>query len=195
MIIELENYEVVLASRSPRRKHLLKDMGICFRSGAVDTDETPPPGMDPPEVAMHLAREKAEAWPDDRMYDDSLIIAADTIVVLGGEILGKPVDAEDAVKMIRTLSGKSHDVITGVCIRTKEKSHCFHAISKVRFKPLREEEILHYVEKYQPFDKAGSYGIQEWIGLIGVEGIEGSYYNVMGLPTTKLWEELLDFIR
>lgn len=189
----LDHYNIILGSNSPRRRELLGGLDISFEVKVIpDIDESYPENMDPREIPVFLARKKAEAYLND-MDNHSLIITADTIVHSCDEILGKPLDRDDAIKMLEKLSGKIHEVISGVCITTKHRTVSFGVTSKVSFANLSREEIEYYVDKYKPFDKAGSYGIQEWIGYIGVEAINGSFYNVMGLPVQRVYEELKSF--
>ena len=189
----LSQYKIVLGSNSPRRRELLAGPDIEFEVRTVPgIDESYPETLRPDEVPLYIARKKAEAYISS-MPADELLITADTVVWASGEILGKPKDREDAVAMLRKLSGRTHEVITGVCITTKEKTVSFSASSSVCFAALDEDEIAYYVDKYRPFDKAGSYGIQEWIGYVAVESINGSFYNVMGLPVRLLYQELKSF--
>ncbi len=189
----LSQYKIVLGSNSPRRRELLAGLDIEFEVRTVPgIDESYPETLRPDEVPLYIARKKAEAYISS-MPADELLITADTVVWASGEILGKPKDREDAVAMLRKLSGRTHEVITGVCITTKEKTVSFSASSSVCFAALDEDEIAYYVDKYRPFDKAGSYGIQEWIGYVAVESINGSFYNVMGLPVRLLYQELKSF--
>jgi len=189
----LSQYKIVLGSNSPRRRELLAGLDIDFEVQTIPgIDESFPKTLRPDEVPVYIARKKAEAYISS-MLADELLITADTIVWTFGEILGKPKDREDAIAMLRKLSGRVHEVITGVCITTKEKTVSFSASSAVCFASLDDDEIVYYVDKYCPFDKAGSYGIQEWIGYIGIERIEGSFYNVMGLPVQQLYEALRRF--
>ena len=186
----LEKYQVILASNSPRRRELLSGLGLDYVVKTLPgIDESYPEGLPGEEIPVYIAREKAEAY-RALMKPDELIITADTIVWLDGEVMGKPADEADAKRMLRSLSGKTHQVITGVCLTTTEKQRSFATVTDVRFAKLSEEEIDFYVKNYKPFDKAGSYGIQEWIGYVGVENIEGSYFNVMGLPVQRLYKEL-----
>jgi len=185
----LSIYKIILASKSPRRKELIEELGLHFEVLAFDTDESFSTDMPVSEVPVFLAEQKAVPF-EGRLDDKSLVITADTIVHIDGEILGKPIDYDDAFRMLRLLSGKWHQVATGVCILTREKRKSFSAITRVLFKELTDEEIDYYISNYQPYDKAGAYGIQEWIGFIAVEQIEGSYFNVMGLPVQQLYEEL-----
>ena len=189
----LSQYKIVLGSNSPRRRELLAGLDIEFEVRTVPgIDESYPETLRPDEVPLYIARKKAEAYISS-MPADELLITADTVVWASGEILGKPKDREDAVAMLRKLSGRTHEVITGVCITTKEKTVSFSASSSVCFAALDEDESAYYVDKYRPFDKAGSYGIQEWIGYVAVESINGSFYNVMGLPVRLLYQELKSF--
>lgn len=191
MFSNLDKYQVVLASNSPRRQSLLKEMGLHFAIQSSQGEETYPVDLPAPQVAEFLARQKAEWFTD--FGSNQLYITADTVVILGHEILGKPKDFDDAFSMINKLSSKKHDVITGVCIKSKEKEISFSSVTEVHFKKLTNEEIEYYIKTYRPFDKAGAYGIQEWIGMVGIKKINGSYFNVVGLPTDKLFEELNKF--
>jgi len=190
----LGKFEIVLGSGSPRRKYLLEEMGLEFRVMVNDfLEETWPKGLSKEEIPVYLAELKAGHIMES-VPDNTLLITADTIVWMGGEVINKPEDREDAVKMLGTLSGKMHEVLTGVCLRTAEGEHSFCASSFVWFASLSDEEINYYIDHYQPFDKAGAYGIQDWIGYIGVEKIEGSYFNVMGLPLQRMYHELKGFL-
>jgi septum formation protein len=190
MLDNLKKYKVVLASNSPRRKELLSGLGIDYEVKTLpDIDESFPEGLTEVETATYIARAKADVY-RNIMQLDELIITADTIVWLDGEVMGKPLDGEDARRMLRALSGKTHQVITGVCLTTIDSQKAFATVTDVTFCHLSEEEIDYYVERYRPMDKAGSYGIQEWIGFVGVESISGSYFNVMGLPIQRLYTEL-----
>jgi septum formation protein len=180
---------IILASKSPRRQELLKLMDIKFRIVLKEVDESYPENLKPEEIAVYIAEKKAQAF--DETIDDEIVLTADTIVCIDNKILGKPTSAENAIEMLRLLSGRMHQVITGVCLLYKHHYHSFYDVSEVFFGDLTDDEICNYVEKYQPFDKAGSYGIQERIGLIGIERINGSYTNVVGLPTEKLYRELM----
>ncbi|WP_394772190.1 Maf family nucleotide pyrophosphatase [Mucilaginibacter sp.] len=182
------NYNIILASKSPRRQELLRLMDIEFRMVLKDVDESYPDSLTPEEVAVYIATKKAEAF--DETVGEEIVLTADTIVCIDDLILGKPEDAAHAVEMLQLLSGRMHRVITGVCLLYKHQYHSFYDVSEVYFGKLTAEEIINYVDKYKPFDKAGSYGIQERIGLIGIERINGSYTNVVGLPTEKLYREL-----
>lgn len=194
LLDELKKYDVILASGSPRRKELLKAMGIDFRVEVHPVDETVPDKLSPTEAATYLSRLKITHFPDEACTENTLIITADTIVASGKEMLAKSDTIEEAAAMLRKLSGTKHEVITGVSLRIQNRIHDFRACTDVYFKKLTEEEIGYYIDNYKPFDKAGSYGIQEWIGHIGIHRIEGSYFNVMGLPTHKLYEELQVFL-
>lgn len=184
------NYRIFLASNSPRRKELLSGLGIPFEVRVNgDIDESYPSDLPPEAIPLHISRKKAAAYLQT-MSADELIITADTVVVASGEILGKPVDASDAHRMLRLLSGTTHQVITGVCLTTTDHQVAFSVTTDVTFKDLSDEEIHYYIDHYRPYDKAGAYGIQEWIGYVGVTGLHGSYFNVMGLPIQRIYEEL-----
>jgi len=184
--------KIILASKSPRRKELLNLLDVEFTIEVRTVNEVFSDGLKTDEVAEYLARLKADAFKS--IKPDELVITADTVVVLNDEILGKPKNALESQQMLKSLSGKSHQVITGVCLKTNERLISFSSSTKVYFKKLTITEIDYYIEKYQPFDKAGSYGIQEWIGAIGITKIEGSYFNVVGLPIYQLNEALKQFI-
>lgn len=193
MILEhLKRYTVVLASKSPRRQELLKGMGVDY---VCLTKETPEqyPEMPFTAVPEFLSRQKSLAFTDEELPENYLLITADTVVIAENEILGKPKDREDALRMMHVLSNKSHLVVTGVTVRSKEKTKSFSAKSKVTFARLDPEEMSYYIDRYRPYDKAGAYGIQEWIGYVGISGLHGSFYNVMGLPTRKLYQTLKSF--
>jgi septum formation protein len=183
---------VILASKSPRRQELLRLMDIDFRIVLKEVDESYPEGLTDEAIAVYIAEKKAMAF--DETTDNEIVLTADTIVSIEGKILGKPDDAEHAVEMLQMLSGKVHRVITGVCLLYQQKVNKFFDVSEVLFRKLTDEEIRYYVDKYQPFDKAGAYGIQQWIGLTGIERINGSYTNVVGLPTEKLYQQLLKMV-
>ncbi len=191
-LANLEKYELILASKSPRRKQLLADLGLIFRVETMEVDESFPAELPAGEVAVFLAQKKAQAFLPV-LQSGQLVITADTVVVCGDEILNKPVDTAQAQAMLRLLSDKKHQVITGVCLVSSEKTVSFSVRTDVWFKKLSDQEINFYIENYRPFDKAGAYGIQEWIGYIGISRIEGSYFNVMGLPVQKLYEQLSVF--
>lgn len=189
----VDGYKIILASNSPRRKELLGGLGIDFEVRTLQgIDESYPESLKGEDIPMYISSKKADAYKAS-MADDELIITADTIVYDQGRVLGKPKDAESAKMMLRELSGHSHEVITGVSVVTKEKTVRFASTSKVFFDALTDDEIDYYVHTYKPFDKAGAYGIQEWIGFIGVTRLEGSYFNVMGLPIQRLYKVLKDF--
>jgi septum formation protein len=189
----LKDYRLILASESPRRQYLLKELGLDFEIITSNVKEEYPEGLSPVEVALFLANLKADCFDSARLPREAVIIAADTIVSIGNEILGKPGNYDEAVTMLQKLSGKRHEVVTAVCIKTKKKKVDFHVTSVVHFKDLTMEEIDYYIDNFQPFDKAGGYGCQEWIGYIGISKIEGSYFNIMGLPVKELYEHLLKF--
>ena len=191
MILDnLKEYKIILASNSPRRKELLSGIGIEYEVKTMpDIDETYPDALKGEEIPQHIAKSKANAYLPT-MKENELIITADTIVYIDGEVLGKPKDADDASRMLHKLSGKSHKVITGVCITTSHTQRVFATSSDVTFNNLTDEEIDYYISEYKPFDKAGAYGIQEWIGFIGVTALQGSYFNIMGLPIQRLYQEL-----
>ena len=186
-------YKLILASNSPRRKELLDGLGLPFEVRVLSgIDESYPDSMSVSDVALHIAGLKADAY-RTTMAPDAIIITADTVVIVANEILGKPVDETDAHRMLRLLSGRTHQVTTGVCIVAKEWERRFAVTTDVTFKTLTDEEIRYYVDTFKPFDKAGAYGIQEWIGYIGVTALEGSYFNVMGLPVQRIYEALKTF--
>lgn len=187
------HYKVVLASNSPRRKELLGGLDILFEVRVLDgIDESYPAGLPTKEIAGYISKKKADAY-QMTMAADELVITADTIVVLAEEVMGKPKDVEEARRMLHALSGRTHQVITGVCLTTTERQVCFSVETDVTFKTLTDEEIDYYISHYRPFDKAGAYGIQEWIGHVGVTGMNGSYFNVMGLPVQRIYEALKGF--
>ena len=191
MLDNLKKYKVILASNSPRRKELLAGLGVDYEVRTLpDVDESYPETLQGADIPLYIAKEKADAYVA-MMQPGELMITADTIVWLDDKVLGKPWDREDALQMLRTMSGRTHEVFTGVCIPTTDWQRSFTAQTEVRFATLSEEEIAYYVDNFQPMDKAGAYGVQEWIGFIGVENISGSYYNIMGLPVQKLYRELL----
>lgn len=180
--------KIILASNSPRRRELLSGLGFDYEVRTLQgLDESYPEGLSMEEIPQYISRKKAAAY---TLGADELLITADTIVWLDGEVLGKPVDEEDAKQMLRKLSGKTHQVVTGVTLSWSDQQHSFASVSQVTFAQLTDEEIDYYVTHYHPLDKAGAYGIQEWIGYIGVTSIEGSYFNVMGLPVQRLYTEM-----
>lgn len=181
------NRKIILASQSPRRQQLLAEMGISFTAKSLDINEDFPKSLNAQHVARYLAEKKADNYV---FQEDEAVITADTTVVLDHQILGKPGNAEEARDMLEKLSGKMHEVITGVCVGTKLGRTSFDDTTKVWFREITAAEIQNYIQTYHPFDKAGSYAIQEWIGMIGIEKIEGSYFNVVGLPTEKLYKTL-----
>ena len=186
----MDKYRYILASNSPRRKELLAGLGLDFEVRVIDgIDESYPASLPASQVAQFIAEKKAQAYRAS-MAPDELIITADTVVIVGSDILGKPKDEADAVRMLREISGRTHQVTTGVCLTTATRQRSFSVTTDVTFKQLTDAEIQHYVSTYRPFDKAGAYGIQEWIGYIGVTGLNGSYYNVMGLPVQRIYTEL-----
>ena len=188
-----ENYKIILASNSPRRKELLAGIDVDFEVRVIqDIDESYPANLSTKDIAEYISRKKAVVY-RQQMADDELIITADTIVVLGNEVMGKPQDEADASRMLHVLSGRTHQVITGVTLTTTTRQQSFSVETDVTFKTLSDEEINYYVQCYKPFDKAGAYGIQEWIGHIGVTGLHGSYFNVMGLPVQRIYEALRKF--
>ena len=185
------NYHIILASNSPRRKELLGGLGLDYEVRTLPgIDESYPDTLQGEDIPVYISSKKASAYLDS-LKNNELLITADTIVWLDGRVLGKPSDEEEACQMLRDLSGKTHQVITGVTLATTAFQKSFASVSQVTFATLTEEEIKYYVNHYHPMDKAGSYGVQEWIGFIGVERIEGSYFNVMGLPVQRLYRELV----
>jgi septum formation protein len=195
MLIEkLKKYDIWLASGSPRRKQLLAEMDIPFKVHTKKVDEKFPSKLSPVAAAIFLSQLKSKAFRLDELHDNTLLITADTIVCVENKVLGKPHDKDEAIDILRKLAGNQHEVITGVCLRNKAVFHSFSATTHVHFSKLTETEILYYIDRYQPFDKAGAYGIQEWIGHAAIDKIEGSYFNVMGLPTHRLYKELEKFI-
>lgn len=190
---KLKYYEVILASKSPRRQQLLTAMNIDFKVITKDVDEIVPKTISLLEVAPYLSKLKSDAFTDNELSPNFLLITADTVVVANNKILGKPKNYDEAVEMLEILSENTHQVVTGVCVRSKEKTVQFSTISDVTFEKLEKTEIAFYVDQYKPFDKAGAYGIQEWIGYVGIKKVVGSFYNVMGLPTQMLYNALKNF--
>ena len=183
-------YKLILASNSPRRRELVAGLDLDFEVRVLPgIDESYPPTLQGGDIPLYISKEKANAYAG-QLADDELLITADTIVWLDGEVLEKPVDEADAYRMLHQLSGHTHQVYTGVCLTTREKQVAFSCRTDVTFGELSDDEILSYVRRYKPFDKAGSYGVQEWIGYVAVESIEGSFYNVMGLPVQRLYQAL-----
>ena len=193
LIDKLNNYNIILGSASPRRKKLLNDLGINFSIKTTQEEEHYPACLDGPEIAEFLAKQKAEFLLNE-ISGNYLLITADTIVMQDDRIVQKPQNKDDAKRILQRLSDKNHKVISGVCIKSKIKEIVFSSITEVCFSNLSNSEINYYIERYKPFDKAGSYGIQEWIGAIGIEKINGSYNNVVGLPTSELYQKLKLFI-
>ncbi|MDM1407113.1 Maf family nucleotide pyrophosphatase [Myroides sp. DF42-4-2] len=189
----VKNYDIVLGSNSPRRKQFLTDLGLTFVVRASDVDEIYPPELQREQITDFIARLKASSLA--LLSDKEILITSDTTVWSEGQSLGKPQDREEAIAMLQGLSGKMHEVITSICLKTTQKEQLFHAVTAVYFASLTTAQIEYYVDHYKPYDKAGAYGIQEWIGLVGVERINGSYTNIVGLPTTELMKELYEFIK
>ncbi|MCI5647432.1 MAG: Maf-like protein [Bacteroidales bacterium] len=193
MLDNLKNYDIILASNSPRRKELLQRLGLPFKVRTLfGVDESFPENLRGEDIALYIARKKAEAYKSS-MSSNELLITADTIVCLDGVVMGKPYGAENAKTILRQLSGRVHQVITGVTVLTQVKRESFAVTSHVKFANVTEDEIDYYVDNYLPFDKAGAYGIQEWFGLVAVEELRGSYFNVMGLPVQRLYTVLKQF--
>ena len=193
LIDKLKNYTITLGSASPRRKQLLAELAIEFSIKTTQKEEKYPENIDGAEIAEFLAKQKAEVISKE-LTGNYLLITADTIVIQNNEILHKPKDKDEAQRILQNLSGKSHKVISGVCIKSAKKEVVFSSETEVTFNKLSEDEILYYIDNFKPFDKAGSYGIQQWIGYIGIEKIKGSYNNVVGLPTAELYQKLKLFI-
>ncbi|HEY9083249.1 MAG TPA: Maf family nucleotide pyrophosphatase [Vicingaceae bacterium] len=192
MHTKLSTLHIILASKSPRRQQLLKDIGVDFEIRLKEVDEVYPSELKGKEVALFLSELKAKAFRND-LQTNEILLTSDTIVCLGEKILGKPTNKQHAIAMLGELSDKKHEVITAVTLTSVSKQHSFAVSTEVYFKPLTIEEITYYIDNYKPYDKAGSYGIQEWIGYIGIEKIVGSYFNVMGLPVKEVYEELIKF--
>ncbi|MGE5394242.1 MAG: Maf-like protein [Candidatus Saccharibacteria bacterium] len=188
----LQKYEIILASQSPRRQQLLKDLGLEFKVQSMNVDESFPDNLPMEEIPVYLAELKAAAFLP-QLKNNQLVITADTIVWLDGHVMNKPADYQDAWRMLSHLSGNKHQVVTGVCLLSSQKKVSFFVSTDVWFKELDEKEIRYYLDHYRPYDKAGAYGIQEWIGYIGIHHIEGSFFNVMGLPIQTLYEHLKSF--
>lgn len=193
MLDNLKKYNIVLASKSPRRQELLKGIGVDFTILTKEVDENYPQRLPAIDVAPFLSLKKAKTFEDSELPENYMVITADTVVIVENEILGKPKDRDDAIRMMNLLAGKAHKVVTGVTVHTKEKTKTFSVTSKVTFETLDNQEIDYYIDNFKPYDKAGAYGVQEWIGYIGVSNVEGSYYNVMGLPTQRLYKVLKEF--
>ncbi len=194
LLDKIKDYRIILASQSPRRQFLMKELGLNYEIILKEgIEEVYPSNLKGEEIAIYLAELKAKAYTEE-VKEKTILITADTIVWINNEVLGKPTDRADAVRILKLLSGNKHEVITGVCLKTLNKSHTFTSLSSVFFKPLSDVEINYYLDNFKPYDKAGAYGIQEWIGYVAIERIEGSYFNVMGLPIQKLYVELEKFI-
>jgi len=194
MIIDnLNSYRIILASRSPRRQQLLRDLGLKFDVVIKDYTETFPESLGGDEIAKYVAHEKAVSFKNE-ISENEIVITADTIVWCNNKVLGKPLNSEDAIRILKEISGNTHEVITGVCLFSSFKEKTFSVSTKVTFDTLSGEEMNFYVDKYKPYDKAGAYGIQEWIGIAACSNIEGSYFNVVGLPVQRLYKELQNFI-
>lgn len=190
---KLKRYRIILASASPRRKELLSKLDIDFTVKVLyDVDESFPASLPVVQVPQYISRKKADAYRQE-MQENDMVITADTVVAVGRRILGKPKSAEEARVMLKLLSDRYHRVVTGVTIMTAKRTETFATVSRVRFTRLNDEEIDYYISKYKPFDKAGAYGIQEWIGMVGITELNGSYFNVMGLPVQRLYAKLKEF--
>lgn len=185
-------FKLILGSASPRRQELLKSLGFEFLIKPTHADETFPADLKAQEIPIYLAEKKADAYPDE-LKENEILITSDTIVWCDGKVLNKPVNFLEGKQMLETLSGKMHEVFTAVCLKSRNKQTTFFDISKVYFKKLKTEEIEYYLTNFSPYDKAGGYGVQDWIGYIGIDKIDGSFYNVMGLPVKELYEELIKF--
>jgi len=190
----LRHYNLLLGSKSPRRQDLLKALGLHYTLVEIDVEEVYPLHLQGADIARYLCELKADAYQNALLPADSILVTADTIVWLDGKYIGKPSDKEDAIAMLKKLSGKQHSVFSGICLKSAKQKVVFHTHTLVKFRELALDEIEFYVNHHKPFDKAGSYGIQDWIGYIGITGIEGCYYNVMGFPVEKFYEELTKFI-
>lgn len=195
-IIKEFPYQLILGSASPRRQELLKSLGFEFMNKPINADEDYPDELKAQEIPLYLAEKKADGYKiayKEELKEEEILITADTIVWCDGEALNKPANFVEGKKMLETLSGKMHEVFTGVCLKSGNKQTTFYDVSRVYFKKLKTEEIEYYLTNYSPYDKAGGYGVQDWIGYIGIDKIEGSFYNVMGLPVKDLYEELIKF--
>ena len=194
MIIDkLNDFKIILASRSPRRQQLLLELGLKFDVVIKEYKEIYPEGLTGEEIARYVAHEKAACFKND-LSDNEIVITADTIVWCNNKVLGKPLNHKDAERILIEISGNTHEVITGVSLLSRSKELTFSDSTKVTFEPMTSKEISYYIDKYKPYDKAGAYGIQEWIGIIACSHIDGSYFNVVGLPVQKLYKELIRFI-
>ena len=191
---KLADRELILASASPRRRQLMEEAGMRFRLAAkFECDESYPVTLPAADVASYLSALKSDAYPEE-LAESEILVTADTTVVVGDEVLGKPANRDEACQMLRSMSGRRHKVYTGVTLRSREKKHTFAVETLVYFREMSEAEIAYYVDNYRPYDKAGAYGIQEWIGYVAIERIEGSFFNVMGLPVQRLYTELMAFV-
>jgi septum formation protein len=190
----LQNYRIILASRSPRRRQMLDELGLKFDVVVREYDEIYPEGLRGAEIATFIASEKAASF-KEVIKANEIVIAADTIVWCNDKVLGKPVDRDDAARILREISGNTHEVITGVSLLSTTRTFTFSESTRVTFEPLSDEEIYFYIDEYAPFDKAGAYGIQEWIGIAACSHIDGSYFNVVGLPVQRLYKEIQNFIK
>ncbi len=191
--MEILNKKLILASKSPRRQQLLTEAGFQFKTKTREVNEDYPSDMPAVEVAPYLAEKKAIECADFLTNENEILLAADCVVILNDKIYGKPTDFDDAFKILKQLSGNAHEVVTGVCLLSTKKKRVFSGVSKVHFETLTDEEIKYYLEKFKPYDKAGSYAIQEWIGLCKISKIEGTYSNIMGLPMEQVYRELNRF--
>ena len=190
---QFKDFRLILASRSPRRQQLLRELGINFDVVIKEYEEIFPEGLTGEEIARYVAYEKAASFKNE-ISDNEIVIAADTIVWCNNKVLGKPQDRDDAIRILKEISGNTHEVITGVSLRSDTKELTFSESTKVTFEVLTKEEIIYYIDQFKPYDKAGAYGIQEWIGIIACSHIDGSYFNVVGLPVQRLYKELQKFI-
>ena len=189
----MKSYQLILASQSPRRNELLEGLGIPFCVRVIEgIDESFPEDLPIEDIPVYISKQKASVYAKC-IAEDEVVLTADTVVVCQGQVLGKPKDEDDARRMLNLLSGRTHEVITGVTVKTREEEKSFSVVTEVQFKSLTPQEIDFYIRRFKPFDKAGAYGIQEWIGYIGVISIRGSYFNVMGLPVQRIYEELKTF--
>ena len=189
----MKSYQLILASQSPRRKELLEGLGIPFCVRVIEgIDESFPEDLPIEDISVYISKQKASVYAKC-IAEDEVVLTADTVVECQGQVLGKPKDEDDARRMLNLLSGRTHEVITGVTVKTREEEKSFSVVTEVQFKSLTPQEIDFYIRRFKPFDKAGAYGIQEWIGYIGVISIHGSYFNVMGLPVQRIYEELKTF--
>lgn len=190
----LQNYRILLASKSPRRRELMRDMNIPFEIISTDVEEDFDPALPPEEVVKYLSQLKLSPLDMTQYSDNTIFIACDTIVVIDGKIIGKPKSEDEAMEMLRALSGHAHRVLSGLTVATPQRALTDFRASEVVFDDLTEEEMAYYVRQFRPLDKAGAYGVQEWIGCVGIRSINGSFYNVMGLPTRLLWRMLKELV-